>query len=89
MDADYDPNAPSTSGTSKKKKGKRKTKFLEAVEQEKPVFDPSEYVVLAGVMYCILTLMSFDIGRHLRKTYALNFILLLLKKVKAYTYCEL
>ena len=45
MDADYDPSAPKEPA-GKKKKGKKKTKFFQALESDKPVFDPSEFYVL-------------------------------------------
>ena len=51
MDADYDPTAPKPEGSSKKKskKAKKKAGFADVVKNERPVFDPGEWMVTIDI----------------------------------------
>ena len=42
MDADYDPTVDRSFGLGVQRKKKKKSKFAQAVEKKKPVFDPSK-----------------------------------------------
>ena len=47
MDADFDPNQPSTSAAIQKeisKKARKRSKFSQALAKKKPVFDPSKLI---------------------------------------------
>ena len=46
MDADYNPTVDRSFGLGVQRKKKKKSKFAQAVEKKKPVFDPSKKKVV-------------------------------------------